>query len=583
MADHPHDPVREHLGTHPEIGTGFRTGMTVTEVRDFAVVTANPHASRAATEILRRGGSAADAAVTALFTLGLCEPQSSGIGGGGYLLHYDARSHRVTAIDGRETAPRAADRHYLTRISARNHHPPYPDLRRSGRSIGVPGIVAALALLHGDHGRLPWAQLLHPARELALQGFRISERLAASIAVAAGELAHDPAAAAHFLNPDGSARAAGTRLSNPDYAETLRILAEQGPAAFYTGEIAADILERATRKVKGVTPSLLSSTDLADYTALRTEPLSARYRDRLLYTVPPSSSGGVVVLETLGILDNFALSGLPPIIDIPQAPAVHLIAEAERLAYADRDAYLGDPAYSRVPGGGVDTLISAAYTRTRSTLIDAARSMGTAVPGLGAAPHITPTPDSGTTHVCIIDAAGNGVSMSASIESAFGSYQYTRGFLLNNQLTDFDADSGEATPNRVAGAKRPRSSMAPVLVFREDALDLVLGSPGGTLIPQYVVKALVNLIDWGLDPQQAVAAPNIGALNQPRTTIGAEHPGITGDAGVRARLRGGLEALGHEVSFEEHTSGLGVLRTRPGARILGGADPRREGLVLGGP
>ncbi|WP_435384258.1 gamma-glutamyltransferase [Corynebacterium faecale] len=584
----------EDISVAPEISTGYRSGMKPVTTSDYAVSTANPHASRAACEVLREGGTAADALVTAQFVLGLTEPQSSGIGGGGYILYYDAETGNVTAIDGRETAPVAADENYLIQVSAEDDSAPVPDARRSGRSIGVPGIVAALGLLHDTQGTTDWAALLDEAQTLANDGFEISPRMSASIANSAEDLSKDPEAAAYFLDEDGDAKVAGTWLQNPDYAETLRLIAEGGPDAFYTGEIASDVVERATRDVEGFTPSLMTTADLAAYSPVVHDALCAPYRDRMVCGMPPSSSGGVTVLETLGILNNFDLAQYAPSevgLDggLPDVEAIHLIAEAERLAYADRNAYIGDPAFVDVPGGGVPELVSPDYARQRAELIDATTSMGTAEPGLTAAAVGAPAPESGTSHISIMDSYGNAASLTTSIEAAFGSFHFTRGFLLNNQLTDFspepEDENGEPIANRVESAKRPRSSMSPMLVFSAGGngeigeLEMVLGSPGGALIIQYVVKTLVNIIDWGMDPQQAVSAPNFGAMNQPATGIGIEHPLM---AENESELVEALEELGHEVNPTEQSSGLSALVHGTGQAIVGGADPRREGIVLGG-
>lgn len=584
----------EDISVAPEISTGYRSGMKPVTTSGYAVSTANPHASRAACDVLRDGGTAADALVTAQFVLGLTEPQSSGIGGGGYILYYDAETGNVTAIDGRETAPVAADENYLIQVSAEDDSEPVPDARRSGRSIGVPGIVAALGLLHDTQGSTDWAALLDEAQTLASDGFEISPRMSASIANSAEDLSKDPEAAAYFLDEDGDAKAAGTWLQNPDYAETLRLIAEGGPDAFYTGEIAADVVERATREVEGFTPSLMTTADLAAYSPVVHDALCAPYRDRMVCGMPPSSSGGVTVLETLGILNDFDLaqyapSEVGPDGGLPDVEAIHLIAEAERLAYADRNAYIADPAFVDVPGGGVPELVSPDYARQRAELIDATTSMGTAEPGLTAAAVGAPATESGTSHISIMDSYGNAASLTTSIEAAFGSFHFTRGFLLNNQLTDFSAEpedeNGELIANRVESAKRPRSSMSPMLVFSAGdngeigELEMVLGSPGGALIIQYVVKTLVNIIDWGMDPQQAVSAPNFGAMNQPATGIGIEHPLM---AENESDLVEALEELGHEVNPTEQSSGLSALVRGTGQAIVGGADPRREGIVLGG-
>lgn len=589
----------EDISVAPEIATGYRSGMEPVTTQNYAVATANPLASQAACAVLLEGGTAADALVAAQFTLGLTEPQSSGIGGGGYIVYYDAQKDEVSAIDARETAPVAADENYLIHVSDQDTSAPVPDARRSGRSIGVPGIVAGLGELHAEHGKTAWDQILEPTADLASAGFEISPRMSASIASSAEDLATDPEAAEYFLNEDGSAKEAGTLLKNPAYADTVREIATGGADAFYTGDIAAAIVDRATRNVEGFTPSLMSTADLAAYTPEKSEALCGPYRDRIICGMPPSSSGGIAVIETLGILDNVDLAKYAPSdvgLDggLPNVEAIHLISEAERLAYADRDAYVGDPAFVSVPGGGIDELISPEYTRERAGQINPDTSMGEAQPGLSTAAAGPITPEHGTSHISVIDSYGNAASLTTSVEAAFGSFHFTRGFILNNQLTDFSAEptneAGEPVANRVESAKRPRSSMSPMLVFagagaagtdsttdRGD-LEMVVGSPGGSLIIQFVVKTLVNMIDWGMDPQQAVSAPNFGAMNKPETGIGTEHPLL---AEHESEIAEGLEQRGHEVNATDQSSGLSAL-VRSGEDIIGGADPRREGVVLGG-
>lgn len=554
------------ISVNPEAGTGYREGLTATTDHEYSVVTANPLATEAACRVLSEGGTAADALVTAQAMLGLVEPQSSGIGGGGYILYYDAETGERTAIDGREVAPLAADENYLLGTT--------PDAQRSGRSIGVPGIVAALDLVQSEHGKKEWAELFDSTRKTATEGFTISPRLGALIAESAEDLKLDPEAADYFLE-EGQPRQAGATLANPEYAESLAMIADQGAESFYTGDFAADIVTAAADETGGRTPSLLTTADLAGYTPVVTEALCGTYRDREICSMPPSSSGGITVLETLGMLEHADLAALPPVDGIPDAQAVHLISEAQRLAYADRDAYVADPAFVDVP---VAELLDPAYLERRYAEIDPDRTMGTAKPGLEPVA-ANDLPENGTSHISIIDSFGNAASMTTSVEAAFGSFHMVGGFLLNNQLTDFSAEplneDGQPVVNRVEAAKRPRSSMAPVLVFDADGnLEMALGSPGGSLIIQYVTKTLVQIIDWGADPQEAVASPNFGALNKPETAIGGEYPGSLDE------LQAGLEERGHTVITKPMTSGLGALVVE-GEDIIGGADPRREGAVLG--
>lgn len=555
------------IATNPETGTGYREGLEATTDHDYSVVTANPLATEAACRVLADGGTAADALVTAQAMLGLVEPQSSGIGGGGYILYYDAKTGTRSAIDGREVAPLAADENYLLGTS--------PDAQRSGRSIGVPGILAALDLVQSEHGNKQWSELFDSTRQKATDGFTISPRLGSLIAESEEDFKLDPEAADYFLD-EGQPREAGETLANPEYADTLAMIADDGAQSFYTGDFAAGIVTAATDETGGRTPSLLTTADLAGYTPVASEALCGEYRDREVCSMPPSSSGGIAVLETLGMLDHADLAALAPGENgVPDPEAVHLIAEAERLAYADRDAYVADPAFVDVP---VEQLLDPAYLERRYADIDPEHSMETAKPGLDLV-SAEDLPEHGTSHISIIDSYGNAASMTTSVEAAFGSFHMVGGFLLNNQLTDFSAEplnsDGQPVANRVEPAKRPRSSMAPVLVFGPDGeLNMALGSPGGSLIIQYVIKTLIQLIDWGADPQEAVGSPNFGALNKPQTAIGGEYPGSLDD------LKFGLEERGHTVVTDPMTSGLGALVV-DGDDIVGGADPRREGAVLG--
>jgi len=407
----------------------------------------------------------------------------------------------------------------------------------------------------------------------------------------------DPEAAAYFLNADGSPKTAGTRLTNPAYSKTLGAIASDGAQAFYTGDIARDIVAAATDTSGGRTPSLMTLEDLAGYTAKKHEPLCAPYRGREICGMPPPSSGGIAVAATLGMLEHFPMSDHKPTdVDLnggrPSVMGVHLIAEAERLAYADRDKYVADTDFVLLPGGTPDTLLNSEYLAGRAALISEQRSMGTAKPGEFGAPSSTavPTPEHGTSHISVVDAQGNAASLTTTVESAFGSFHMVDGFILNNQLTDFAAEpagpDGTPVANRVQPGKRPRSTMAPTLVFDQSAsgrgpLYAVLGSPGGSVIIQFVVKTVVGMLDWGLDPQQAVSMVDFGAANSSKTNVGGEHPAIDiSDNGDHDPLVQGLRALSHQVDLADQSSGLSaIVRSRSG--WVGGADPRREGLVMG--
>lgn len=598
-------PTTTNLSQRPEIASGYRTGMKPVHTANFAVSTANPLATEAACRVLRDGGTAADALIVAQTVLGLVEPQASGIGGGAFLLYYDANSKTLDAYDGRETAPAAANNDYLRWVSDADRTAPQPNARASGRSIGVPGALRLLELAHREHGRQAWKDLFGPAISLADQGFQISPRLAGQIAESAADLARDENAKAYFLQADGTAKTAGTTLSNPAMAKTLGAIATDGANAFYTGAIAADIVDAVATTAGGRTPGLVSLADLSNYQAKKRTAVCAPYRTHEICGMPNPSSGGIAVAATLGILANFDLSALPPD-DVsgdsntarnggkPKAQAVHLISEAERLAYADRDKYVADSDFIPLPGNSPQTLLDPNYLKTRSALIDPNRSMGTAQPGdfgpvpLGTGPQ---PPEHGTSHISIVDSYGNAASMTTTVESAFGSFHVVDGFVLNNQLTDFAADplgkDGLPVANRIDAGKRPRSSMAPTMVFDRSGdgargqLAYVTGSPGGAVIIQFVVKTLVAMLDWGLNPQQAVSMVSFGAGNSPTTNVGGEHPAIDPtDNGDHDALVQALRKLGHTVSVTPQSSGLSALAREPNGWV-GGADPRREGAVLG--
>ena len=601
----------------PEPATGYRTGRRVVTAGHFMVVSANPLASAAGCGVLARGGSAVDAAVAVQAVLGLVEPQSSGLGGGSFMLHYRAADATVTAYDGRETAPAAARPDDLRWIDDADRTPPRPSPRASGRSIGTPGTLRLLELAHREQGRLPWRDLFAPAIRLASEGFPISGRLAAAIATTREGLKADPEAAAAYLEADGSPKALGTRLRMPDYARTLSLIAAAGPDAFYQGPIARVILDKigATTTADGspITPGRTTLADLAGYQAKRREPVCTRYRRWEVCGMPPPSSGGITVAATLGILESFDLAQHPPAPVAgsglaeggrPPVAAVHLVSEAERLAYADRNRYLADTDFVPLPGGrpsgGPGTLLDPGYLRARAALIRPDRSLGRAAPGVfPAAPGTAarPVEEHGTSHFSIVDREGNVVAMTSSVESAFGSWHLAAGVVLNNQLTDFDAvplgEDGSPVANALAPGKRPRSSMSPTLVFevRPDggrgAFVLATGSPGGAAIMQSVVKTLIGVLDWGLDAQEAANLMDFGAANTPVTYLGGEHPLIdTADDGARDPLVTGLRALGHRVDLAARISGIATIRrgTHAGRAVLsGGADPRREGLAVGDP
>jgi gamma-glutamyltranspeptidase/glutathione hydrolase len=592
----------------PEPASGYRLGKTAVHAKQYMVSTANPLASRAGCDVLKAGGSAVDAAVAVQMVLGLVEPQSSGLGGGAFMLHYDATKKKVQAYDGRETAPAAATANYLRWVSDADRTAPQPGgARASGRSIGTPGAVRMLEMAHQDHGKLAWKGLFGSAEQLAASGFQISGRMASAIAGATTGLSRDPEALAYFFNADGSPKALGTTIKNPAYATTLKTIAEGGANAFYTGPVAQGIVNKIKVSSGGtpavaITPGLTELSDLAGYQAKRRDPVCTTYRAYWVCGMSPPSSGGIAVASALGILENFDLaSHKPTAIDIeggkPTVMGVHLVSEAERLAYADRDKYVADTDFVSLPGGSPAMMLDKTYLRNRAALISTTKSMGTAVAGdFGSAPAgLRLIEERGTTHFTIVDKQGNAVVMTTTVEAGMGSFHMTQGFLLNNQLTDFSDTPTDATgalvANRVEAGKRPRSSMAPTLVFHKAAdgsmgeFLMGTGSPGGGTIIQYVVKTVVGALDWGLDAQQATSLVDFGASNSATTSLGGEHPNINAaNGGVNDPLITGLIGLGHRVSTSAQSSGISTIMRvqRNGQSVLqGGADPRREGVVLG--
>ena len=595
----------------PEPASGYKTGKKVVTSRTYMVVTANPYASRAGCDVLKAGGTAADAAVAVQAVLGLVEPQSSGLGGGAFMLYYDANTKVVDSYDGRETAPAAATQNYLRWIDdVTDQTPPKgTPLRASGRSIGTPGAIRMLDLAHKAHGRMAWKDLMQPGIQLATDGFPISGRLAQAIEASRTNLLADAEATATYFNPNLTSKTVGTTLKIPAYAATLTALGEGGADALYTGPIAQAIVAKigATTSASNgsaITPGKTTLADLAGYQAKRREAVCTTYRAYWVCGMGPPSSGGIAVAQSLGILENFNL-GLfaPTAVDIeggkPTVFGVHLVSEAERLAYADRDKYVADTDYIALPGGTWDTMLNKPYLRSRADLISFATSMGTAQPGnLGPVPlGVSNTAESGTTHMTIVDKDGNALVMTTTVESTFGSFHMTNGFILNNQLTDFSAAptdaSGTPIANRVAAGKRPRSSMAPTLVFKKAAdgsrgeFYMGTGSPGGSTIIQYVVKTLVGALDWGLDAQQATSMIDFGASNSTTTNVGTEHPNVNAaNNGANDPLITGLRAMGHVVPTANAAQSSGIstiirIQSNGAPALQGGADPRREGVVLG--
>ncbi|MVW70103.1 gamma-glutamyltransferase [Bordetella sp. 15P40C-2] len=559
-------PSHEYL--NPEIASGFTTRQAVTG-QGYMVATANPLATQAGFEVLQAGGSAVDAAIAAQLVLGLTEPQSSGVGGGGFLVHYAADNGQLRVYDSRETAPAAAR---SDRFLRDGRPLPFEQAVDNGLSVGTPGLLRGLELAHRQHGVLPWRSLFQPAIELAKSGFEVSPRLHAQIVQSREALAAQPAAARYFLDENGQPWPVGHVLKNPDYAVVLTRVADQGADAFYTGDIARDIVAAVRAHPS---PGDLSVEDLATYRAQVRDAVCGDYRAYRICGAPPPSSGPLAILQMLGILEHYPMGQLGP----RSAQAWHYFTEAGRLAFADRGLYVADPAFVDVP---MNEMLAPAYLAQRASLIQLGRSMGTARPGdpgklisKRAAGDALEVPS--TTHVVVADARGNVLSMTNSIESAFGSKIFVRGFLLNNELTDFslspEDSQGRLVANRVEPGKRPRSSMAPIIVFRDGRPYLAVGSPGGSAIINYVAKTLVGVLDWDLDIQQAIALPNIGSRNQ---ATEVEKGSALTELG---RL---LQGLGHEVKFIDFPSGIQGIVMEDSV-LTGGADPRREGLVLAPP
>jgi gamma-glutamyltranspeptidase/glutathione hydrolase len=531
------------------------------------VAAANPLAVDAGLAVLKRGGSAVDAAVAVQAVLGLVEPQSSGLGGGAFLIHYDARTKEVTAYDGRETAPAGADAKMFLGDDGKPMN--FIQAVMSGRSTGAPGAIAMLYYAQKEHGVLPWNSLFGDAERLATEGFTVSPRLAANI-TSVYPMSKTPDATAYFTRPDGKRYVAGDTLRNPAYADSLRRIAAEGPDGLLKGPLAQAI---AAKVAEGPIPGTLSTADMAGYKPLKKKALCSNYRVYTVCTAQPVSSG-VSLLQALKLLERTDIASRGP-----TDPVAWLqIAQAERLMYADRDRYVGDPAFVSVPVKG---LLNGGYLDERARLIG---DRWGAPPEAGIPPGAQPRgPDKtnepgGTTHFVIVDAKGDVVSMTTTVESIFGSGRMAGGFFLNNQLTDFnfaptDPDGAPAA-NAVAPGKRPRSSMSPVIVLdRDGRFVAAVGSPGGTSILSYNLKALVGVLDWNLTMQQAIDLPNLIARGA----------GVTGEAdrfapGVVAGLaeRGlVLKSNGGE------NSGLHGVIVREGGRLEGGADPRREGVARG--
>lgn len=553
----------------PEAATGSQSHELAT-AKTYMVSAANAVAAEAGREMLRAGGSAIDAAIATQLVLNIVEPQSSGIGGGAFILYWDRAKSELKAFDGRETAPASArpDRFLID-----GKPMPFNMAVLSGLSVGVPGLVRLIEDVHGKYGKLPWAKLFEPAIRLAETGFEISPRLHLLLRL---ENPADfvPAARRYFFTNTGSALPIGYRLRNPEFAATLRAIAQNGSSAFYEGPIAQAVVDAVNSAT--VASGGMTLDDLKAYSVKERATACITYRGHEVCGIGPPSSGGLTVAQTLKLIEPLDIGKGPGA--ALNARGVHLIAEAEKLAFADRNRFIGDPDFVTVPEG----LLDDAYLAGRRALIrsDAA----TDKPKAGNPPRLkqqsfgvdATVERAGTSHISIIDAEGNALAMTTTIEGGFGSHNWAAGFLLNNELTDFSfvpVDSaGQPVANAVVPGKRPRSSMAPTIVFDSQRhVEAVLGSPGGSRIILYVLKTLVGLIDWGLDPQQAADLMNFGSQGS-GLELEPDWPAVP--------LALTLKPLGHRIVPSLMNSGVHIVARRNG-RLEGAADARREGAALG--
>jgi len=557
------------------------------------VVTANPLATEAGAKILKNGGTAADAMIAVQTMLSLVEPQSSGLGGGAFIVYYDAETGTTTTIDARETAPAAVDGTLF--LNEEGNSIGFLDAWQSGLSVGVPGVPRMMEYMHTQYGRLPWQRLFVPAITQAQKGFSLTQRTSDQVA---GLLAlntscqdrlffRDPTAFNYFVDSETcEAKPAGTLIKNRDYAETLKLLARDGADTFYTGSIAQDIVSAVQSDLN--IPGSITLADLADYQVIERPPVCILYRGNNVCGMGPPSSGGLAVGQIMGVLENFDLAGKDPL----DEEVVHLFTQAMRIAFADRNKYVADSDFITVP---VEGMLDKQYLETRAALIGE-NDLGVVAPGTPpgdfdpTAPSLN-EPGGGTSHVSIVDRYGNALSMTTTIESSFGNGVMVagRGFLLNNELTDFSfqptSSTGELIANRVQPGKRPRSSMAPTIVFDLDGqVSLVTGSPGGSRIIGYTAKTIMNVFDFGLDPQEAINVPHYQNTNSGSSTsatvLEAPIPGVTLDYDVAALESDLEESRGHAVGIITLNSGLSLIQVTP-TGLVGGADMRRDGAIGG--
>jgi len=551
---------------YPEFGNG-RIVQKLVKAKEYMVSSANPYASEAGMRILEKGGTAIDAAIAVQMVLNLVEPESSGIGGGAFSLYWDKANKKLSSYDGREKAPMKADGRLFQEDGKKMN---WWEALAGGRAVGVPGVLAMMEKTHKKYGKLPWADLFEDAIRLSEEGFEISPKLAHSIASKTNPALGRYEGAWQYFFPNGKPLQAGVIKKNPELAMTFRRIALLGAKGFYKGQIALDIVNAVQSAADN--PGLLTASDLVQYEAIERPPVCATYKVYKICGMGPPTSGGMTVIQILKLLEEKGLDKLHPM----SVEAAHLFAQAGRLAYADRGKYMADADFINIP---VEGLINADYLKQRSSLIgdtDMGKAKAGIPPNADQNWKASTSPEQpSTTHFSIVDKEGNGFSMTSSIEMAFGSTLMVRGFLLNNQLTDFsfsEEKNGHLIANRVQAGKRPRSSMSPFMVFdKDDNLMMLIGSPGGSRIINYVAKTMLGVLEWNMDIQNAISMPHYvnrnGGTDLEKNTVAAE-------------LKEGLEAKGHKVKVRDLNSGLhGIVITKDG--LQGGADPRRVGRALG--
>lgn len=551
----------------PEAATGFHQKKAVI-AQEYMVIAANPYASKAGLAMLDKGGSAVDAAIAAQLVLTLVEPQSSGIGGGGFMLHWHDKKQKLTTFDGRETAPQAATSELF--LNKQGKPLKWVDAVVGGKSVGVPGLLAALKKSHQQFGILPWETLFQPAIELAENGFIVSKRLEKLLAMNFNPGLKILPEIKQYFSPEGIGVKAGDRLKNPKLAKAYRSIAKEGVDVFYQGWIAKKIVDKVQNAA--VSPGLLSLEDMKKYQAVERASICGPYHQYKVCGMAPPSSGGISVIQILAQLQSFDLSKYSP----NSLDAVHLFTQSSRLAFADRGKYAADNDFVDVPVSG---LLAEDYLASRAKLINKESDMGQATAGKPESALAFANDNAierpSTTHLVVVDKSGNAVSMTSSIENGFGSALMVQGFILNNQLTDFSLApkrDGQLVANRVEPGKRPRSSMSPMMVFNADnSLRLIIGSPGGSRIINYVAQTIIGVLDWQLNIQQAINLPKVTNRNYVTTL----------EQGTEIeKLKPALESKGHKVKVRPLNSGLhGIEFTESG--LVGGADPRREGLAVG--